>query len=206
MRDDRMRGYFGFGVERVSKPMNLGNLYRTAHGFGASFLFTLDAHARVRESETGLTAGSDTSRAADNLPLFHYDSLDDLNLPEGCVLVGIELTDEAIDLPSFPHPPAAAYILGAEIYGLSPETLARCRHVIKIPTKFSLNLATAGAIVMYDRLRCLGRFADRPLHSGGARPGRESQTPSGGSNRPRVREDLLRREQARKGSSDPEFS
>ncbi|MDA5192652.1 RNA methyltransferase [Alphaproteobacteria bacterium LMG 31809] len=201
-----MRGYFGFGVERVSKPMNLGNLYRTAHGFGASFLFTLDAHARVRESETGLTAGSDTSRAADNLPLFHYDSLDDLNLPEGCVLVGIELTDEAIDLPSFPHPPAAAYILGAEIYGLSPETLARCRHVIKIPTKFSLNLATAGAIVMYDRLRCLGRFADRPLHSGGARPGRESQTPSGGSNRPRVREDLLRREQARKGSSDPEFS
>ena len=32
-----MRGYFGIGVEGVSKPMNAGNLFRTAHGFGAGF-------------------------------------------------------------------------------------------------------------------------------------------------------------------------
>lgn len=205
---DRSRGYFGIGVERVSKPMNLGNLYRTAHGFGASFLFTLDAHARVRAAESELAVGSDTSKAAENLPLFHYDSLADLNLPEGCTLVGVELADDAIALPSFPHPPCAAYVLGAEIYGLSPQTLARCRHVIKIPTKFSLNLATAGAIVMYDRLRCLGRFADRPLHlggiPGGAGPaGKGGSSPSGGTDRPRVLKDLLRREHARTGAATP---
>lgn len=197
-----MRGYFGIGVERVSKPMNLGNLYRTAHGFGASFLFTIDAHARVRDPGTGLPIGSDTSNAPENLPLFHYDSLADLNLPEGCALVGVEMTDDAIDLPSFHHPQCAAYVLGAEIYGLSPETLARCRYVIKIPTKFSLNLATAGAIVMYDRLRCLGRFADRPLHAGGAK--QANTGPSGGTDRPRVLEDLLRREQMRTGSANTE--
>ena len=31
-----MRGYFGIGVEGISKPMNLGSLFRTAHAFGAS--------------------------------------------------------------------------------------------------------------------------------------------------------------------------
>ncbi|MEX2009990.1 MAG: TrmH family RNA methyltransferase, partial [Dongiaceae bacterium] len=29
-----MRGYFGIGVEGISKPMNLGNLMRSAHAFG----------------------------------------------------------------------------------------------------------------------------------------------------------------------------
>jgi tRNA G18 (ribose-2'-O)-methylase SpoU len=38
-----MRGYFGIGVEGVSKPMNLGSLLRSAHAFGASFAFTIGA-------------------------------------------------------------------------------------------------------------------------------------------------------------------
>ena len=36
-----MRGYFGIGIEGVSKPMNLGSLMRTAHAFGASFCFAI---------------------------------------------------------------------------------------------------------------------------------------------------------------------
>ena len=38
-----MRGYFGIGVEGVSKAMNAGNLYRSANAFGASFVFTVAA-------------------------------------------------------------------------------------------------------------------------------------------------------------------
>ena len=38
-----MRGYFGVGIEQSSKPMNAGNLFRTAHAFGASFLFTVNS-------------------------------------------------------------------------------------------------------------------------------------------------------------------
>ena len=49
-----------------------------------------------------------------------------------------------------------------------PALIARCAHLVRIPTAFSLNVATAGAIVMYDRLRCLGRFASRPVAVGGA--------------------------------------
>jgi hypothetical protein len=42
-------------------------------------------------------------------------------------------------------------------------------HTVKIPTAFCLNVATAGAIVMYDRLITMGRFAERPVASGGPR-------------------------------------
>ena len=44
-----MRGYFGVGLEQSSKPMNAGNLFRTAHAFGASFLFTVNASYSVKD-------------------------------------------------------------------------------------------------------------------------------------------------------------
>ena len=81
--------------------------------------------------------------------------------------VGIELIDDAIDLPSFRHPLRAAYILGPEAGSLSPEVLARCAYTVKIPTKFCINVAMAGAIVMYDRVRSLAQFAERPVMEGG---------------------------------------
>jgi hypothetical protein len=37
------RGYFAIGVEGISKAVNLGNLLRSAHAFGASFVFTIGA-------------------------------------------------------------------------------------------------------------------------------------------------------------------
>ena len=30
-----MKGYFGIGVEGISKAVNVGTLFRTAHAFGA---------------------------------------------------------------------------------------------------------------------------------------------------------------------------
>jgi len=38
---NNMRGYFAIGIEGVSKAGNMGNLIRTAHGFGAAFVFTI---------------------------------------------------------------------------------------------------------------------------------------------------------------------
>jgi tRNA G18 (ribose-2'-O)-methylase SpoU len=157
-----MRGYFGIGVEGLSKPMNAGNLFRSAHAFGASFLFTVAALAEIGE-----TVASDTSKAPDRLPCYEFGSVDDLRLPEGCSLVGVELLDEATALPSFCHPRRAAYILGQERGALSPRMMECLDHVIRIPTRFSLNLAAAGAIVMYDRMISLQRFGARPVAPGG---------------------------------------
>lgn len=162
-----MRGYFAIGIDGVSKPGNMGNLIRTAHGFGAAFVFAIRPRYGAGESDSLAKVGTDTSKTAEHVPFYEYDSVDELVLPRGCLLVGIEITDEATDLPSFRHPAKAAYILGSERFSLSPEIIALCDHVIKIPTKFSLNVATAGAIVMYDRHACFGRYATRPVSPSG---------------------------------------
>ncbi len=157
-----MRGYFGIGAEEISKPMNLGALMRTAHAFGASFFFTVNAHPKLREAYN-----ADTSRSFGHVPYYPWASVEELRLPKGCALVGVELTDEAVELPRFMHPQAAAYVLGRERGSLSPELVARCNHVVKVPTKFCVNVGLAGAIVMYDRLIALGGYPARPIMPGG---------------------------------------
>ena len=159
-----MRGYFAIGVEGISKPMNVGNLFRSARAFGASFTFTVDA------METAVSVPSDTGRSAEHMPFYAWKSLDEMALPKGCRLVGVELTDEAIELPSFRHPAQCAYVLGPERASLSPQLIEACEFVVKIPTQYCINVAVAGAIVMYDRMLSLGRFAERPVHAGGGVP------------------------------------
>lgn len=154
-----MRGYFGIGVEGLSKTTNAGNLFRTAHAFGASFLFTIGG------TYSRANAFADTSRAARQLPFYPVTSAADLALPSDCALVGIELLEEAVALPSFRHPLRAAYVLGPERGSLSQELRTRCDHLVKIPTRFCINLAVAGAIVLYDRAITLGKFGERPVSS-----------------------------------------
>lgn len=157
-----MRGFFGIGVEGVSKIMNVGNLFRSAHAFGAGFVFTVAAdYSRPKDLH------ADTSDAAGSVPFYAFPDVASMVLPERCKLVGIELLDDAVDLPSFHHPATAAYVLGRERGSLSPEMQARCDFVIKIPARFCINLATAGSIVMYDRMLSMARFAPRPMRPGG---------------------------------------
>lgn len=157
-----MRGYFGIGAEEISKEMNLGALMRTAHAFGASFFFTVNAAPKLRAAYK-----SDTSRSFDHMPYYPWETLDAMRLPQGCALIGVELTDDAVELPAFKHPQAAAYVLGRERGSLSAEMQARCSHIVKIPTKFSLNVGLAGALVMYDRVLSMGGYPARPIMPGG---------------------------------------
>jgi tRNA G18 (ribose-2'-O)-methylase SpoU len=157
-----VRGYFGIGVDGISKPMNVGSLLRTAHAFGASFFFTLNSPIDF----AGMRA-SDTSGAFGHVPFYAFDKASDLVLPDKTALVAVELIEGAVELPSFRHPLRAVYVLGREMGSVSDEVLARCDHVIKIPMKFCVNVGVAGAIVMYDRLLSMGRFADRPVRAGG---------------------------------------
>lgn len=155
-----MRGYFAVGVDGISKPMNLGNLLRIAHAFDASFFFSINAQVSLKEAQ------SDTSNAQATLPVYAFDSAADFRLPAGCSLVGVEITDDAIELPRFRHPLRAAYVFGAERMSLSEDVLSRCDFVVKIPTRFSINVGMAGAIVLYDRLIAHGGYGERPLVPG----------------------------------------
>ncbi|MCB1538198.1 MAG: RNA methyltransferase [Rhodospirillales bacterium] len=157
-----MRGYFGIGVEGISKGANLGNLVRSTHAFGGSFFFTIAPNVAMEEIRV-----SDTAASALHMPFYVYENPKKMMLPRGCALVGVEFLPDAVDLPSFHHPLQAAYVLGPEMGSLSPEMLALCDHVIKIPMKFCVNVGVAGALVMYDRLISLGRHAPRPVRPGG---------------------------------------
>jgi tRNA G18 (ribose-2'-O)-methylase SpoU len=159
-----MRGYFAVGVDGISKPMNLGNLLRIAHAFDASFFFSINAQVSLKDAQ------SDTSQAEGALPVYGFPSAEDFRLPTGCRLVGVEITDDAVELPRFRHPTRAAYVFGAERMSLSKDVLSRCEFVVKIPTRFSINVGMAGAIVLYDRLLSLGGYGGRPLAPGRAPP------------------------------------
>ena len=142
--------------------MNVGSLFRSAHAFGAGFVFTVDARY-----DTGEGRKSDTSGTPDHVPFYRFPDVESLILPIGCELVGIELVTGASELPSFRHPRQAAYILGPERGRLSSEMLARCAYTVKIPTKFCVNVGIAGAIAMYDRVISLGKYPRRPVSPGG---------------------------------------
>jgi tRNA G18 (ribose-2'-O)-methylase SpoU len=162
MAEARTRGYFGIGVEGVSKSANVGALLRTAHAFGAAFCFIVGPGFDARAGRL-----ADTANTPEHVPLWRFADIAGLALPQGCVLVGVELLDDATELPAFRHPLNAAYVLGPERSGLSPAMLQCCRHVVRIPTRFALNLAVVGALVLYDRLLQHGRFAERPVGSRG---------------------------------------
>ncbi|MCA8888261.1 MAG: RNA methyltransferase [Parvularculaceae bacterium] len=150
-KGEAMRGYFGVGSERISKPMNLGAVMRTAHAFGASFIFTLGSRMKARD-----VALADTSKSESHVPLYEWGGVDDMVLPKGCRLVGVELDERAVDLPNFRHPLNAAYLLGPERGDLSDAAKEKCDSIVKIPTRFCVNLSVAAAIVMYDRMIRLG--------------------------------------------------
>jgi len=60
-----------------------------------------------------------------------------------------------------------AYLFGPEWGSLSEEALAACDHVVRIPTKFCVNVSIAAALIMYDRQLSMGSFPDRPVRAGG---------------------------------------
>ena len=66
-----MRGYFAVGADGISKPMNLGNLLRIAHAFGASFFFTIAGRVKLAD------AMSDTSDAAGHLPIYQFGAAEE---------------------------------------------------------------------------------------------------------------------------------
>ena len=140
-------GFFAIGIWHPKTGVNVGSLWRSATLYGAAFVFTV---GRRYEWQC-----SDTTGTVHRIPLMHFADVPDLirHLPHGCPLVGVELDPAAIPLASFPHPPRAAYLLGAEDHGLPRSVLGRCHHVVQIESAVSesMNVACAGSILLRDR-------------------------------------------------------
>lgn len=139
--------FFGIGIQNGKTPENLGVLWRTAQNLGASFIFTI--------GKRYTNQASDTHNVVKSLPYYHYKNFDSFfeHLPKGVRIVGIEKTESAEDLETFKHPKRCVYLLGAEDNGLTTEAIKRSHFLVQFHSEFSLNVAVAGSIILYDRSR-----------------------------------------------------
>lgn len=140
-----MRGFYGIGVEHAKTEMNIGTLWRSAEIFDAAFLFTIGARYKKQ--------ASDTSKTWRTIPLYNYLTFAELyaSLPYDTRLVGVELDEKAFQIRTYAHPERCIYLLGAEDHGLTAEALRRCHSLVRLPGERSMNVATAGSIIMFDR-------------------------------------------------------
>ncbi len=142
----QQNGFYGIGLIHSTEPVNIGTLWRSAHILGAAFIFTIQKPYRAQ--------GSDVTRAWTKIPLYHFETFETFysNLPHDTRLVGVEMTRDATALNQFIHPDRAVYLLGSEQTGLPRPILDQCHSLVSLPGEFSLNVAVAGSIVMYDRI------------------------------------------------------
>lgn len=140
-----MRGYFGIGIYQGKTVHNLGTLWRSAHIFGASFIFTIGKRYKKQ--------ASDTLKSWKHIPLYNYETFECFykKMPYDCKLIGIELTEDAINIKEFTHPERCIYLLGAEDHGLPEKVLNKCHSKIILPGKYCMNVSVAGSIVLYER-------------------------------------------------------
>ena len=133
------RGYFAIGIEAAKTPENVGTLWRTAHAFGAAFIFTIIGARYPR------LQASDTTDAARHVPIYSFGDVDDFrsSIPIGCDLVVVECGGhvQPRSLPSVAHPERAVYLLGAEDRGVSPALVSAADLVVDIPSAMCLNVA-----------------------------------------------------------------
>lgn len=136
---------FAIGIENVKSGVNVGSLLRSAYNFGASLVFTVG-----RRYSAEIT---DTPQAWRHIPVLSFDSWEQYrqHAVRDWTPVAIELMPNADNLRTFVHPDRAVYFLGPEDGRVSNVALRMCKHVVQIPTVSCINVATAGAIVMYDR-------------------------------------------------------
>lgn len=142
-------------LDNIRSMYNVGSFFRTGDGAGIERLLLSGITARPPKSAISKTALG----AEDRLP---WEPVDDapatLNKlhASGYEIAAIETSIRAVDLfdwrPRFP----VCVLFGHEVDGLSQQLLDACDTHVRIPMlglKHSLNVASAGAIVMYELLR-----------------------------------------------------
>jgi TrmH family RNA methyltransferase len=138
-------------LDAVQDPGNFGTLARTAEALGAAGLVALPGTVDAWNPKSVRAAMGSTFR----LPVVaaDWDALSPWLSSGGFLTLAAAAGGEP--LPD-PRPTRAALVLGNEGAGISGDTRARADRVVGIPLRGraeSLNVAAAGAILLYELLR-----------------------------------------------------
>lgn len=152
------------GIDHLPVTVLLDNI-RSLYNVGA-FFRTADAVRATQIVLAGITPTPDdpriakTALGAERVQAWTKvaeaaSAIDDLRA-RGHEIAGIETSLHAVDVfdwqPRFP----VCVVFGHEVDGISPALLDRCDVHVRIPTlgtKRSINVATAGGVVLYELLR-----------------------------------------------------
>jgi 23S rRNA (guanosine2251-2'-O)-methyltransferase len=142
-------------LENVRSLYNVGAFFRSADGAGIERLVLSGITGRPPKkaiSKTALGADDRVTWVASDDPVPEVRKLQS----HGYEVAAIETSAQAVDLfdwrPRFP----VCVLFGHEVDGLSAALLESCDTHVRIPMlglKHSLNVASAGAVVMYELLR-----------------------------------------------------
>lgn len=152
---DGLRPPVSLLLHNVRSMYNVGAFFRTADGAGMEHLYLSGITARPPKKELRKTALGAEDRVAWTGTDDPVKTVLDLQA-RGYEIAAIETTAHAIDIfdwqPRFP----VCVLFGHEVEGLESSLLGMCDTHVRIPMlglKHSLNVATAGAVIMYELLR-----------------------------------------------------
>ncbi|MCW5981664.1 MAG: RNA methyltransferase [Bryobacteraceae bacterium] len=151
-------------LDDIRSLYNVGSFFRIADCAGVRTLYLTGITGRPPSRGIHKTAlGAEDSAAweyhADPLPLM--ENLRRLNWQIAALETGVHSIDLFDWRPSFP----VCVVFGNEITGIHPRLLDRADLQVRIPTlgaKHSLNVAAAGAVVIYELLRKYRCLVERP--------------------------------------------
>jgi 23S rRNA (guanosine2251-2'-O)-methyltransferase len=142
-------------LENVRSLYNVGAFFRTCDAAGAEMLELCGITGRPPDKQIHKTALG----AEDSIRWRHHSNSIELAgelRASGYEIAAVETSLHAVDLfdwqPSFP----VCVVFGNEVEGIHPDLSRLCDTHVRIPmlgTKHSLNVATAGGVVIYELLR-----------------------------------------------------
>ena len=142
-------------LDNVRSMYNVGSFFRSADGAGVEHIYLSGITARPPKKQISKTAlGAEERILWEGVedPATHVRAL----ASRGYEIAAVETSVRAVDIfdwrPKFP----VCVLFGHEVEGLSRQLLDLCDTHVRIPMlgiKHSLNVSSAGAIVVYELLR-----------------------------------------------------
>lgn len=141
-------------VENVRSLFNVGAIFRSADGVDASgVILTGFTGCPPRKEIERVALGADAS-----VPWVYYErsseAIADLR-QHGIPVIGLERCSTSLDYRDTTFTRPVAFVVGHEVEGVQPETLALCDRVVHLPMlgeKVSLNVSVAAGVMFYALL------------------------------------------------------